>query len=1108
MILSNNLLFYEGLMVNKKSLFLGVLGLFFISVIFSDNYVLNSSNDYISEINMENQPLEVLLTVKSSGYWNNFSFIHITGSNWSIAAGYDWCSGNGSWSNPYTIENMTIDASSSPTGIGIYISNSKNDYFIIRNVTVYNGGNSGISLENTNNGTVTNNNCSVNGSGISLSFNCENNTILGNNANNNIAGIAVGIYITSNCDNNTISGNTAKNNGMGFYIIGDCDNNTISGNTANNNFLFGINLYWNCDDNTISGNNFSNVGPLDQTRGIYINVKCDNNTISGNNASYNSQYGIYLSDSCYDNTISGNIASFNSGHGIYLYDNCSSNTISGNNATNNAGDGIRLDKQNYPCYNNTISGNNASYNTQKGIYLYDSDDNTISGNNANNNVFSGIMLSYGCYFNNISGNNATNNDGDGIHLFGQSSPCNNNTISGNNAINNTLNGIYITYCSNNTISGNNADNNTQNGIFLDWDCYSNTISGNNASYNTQNGIYLGVQITFNIISGNNISYNTQCGIWITITNNDLNLLYNNIFKNNTVHARDDVGTNFWNNSVIGNYWDNYTGLDENHDRIGDTPHNFIGGTDYLPIWTVSSSNVTIDFPANNTIWATPPLIKIRTYHPFNHSNWYNVSGNPNIVFLLNDTEDNLNISLWNSLPEGQFQISFYFNDTSGFIYENLTYTLYKDTQAPNITLSFPSDGEYFSITPPSYNVQFVDQFLSTRWYSLNNLYNITLTTNGTMDLGNWTALPEGPVTLRFYADDTMGNSNTSTINIFKDTLKPSLNISAPTELQVYMDQAPEFDLTINDASPYDIWYSLNDGRNISCSASGRIDAGEWNALPDGVIRIQFNVQDAAGNLISIEVDVQKTSSNLLLIIIIIVVVAIAMVGVGLLARRSRIRTRERDAKIVTFLDQQKSAITESDISVYKEQHICLVHKGKIDGISYICPSCGSFYCMKCYDALVELENECWSCRSSIDVSKPRKTFEKYKSEPLIDGKGKKGLLKSTKEVKEAPKSIDDGTEKKGLLKSTEIARKADLKRASLMATTAPELKEPIQKAPLESQTEINKLEQYIDHVKKKLEDIDFSLEIGIIREEKYLRKKELLDTKLNSLNLKLDQIKK
>ena len=61
--------------------------------------------------------------LKNAGYWNNLSFIYID-DNWSATSNYAWCNGDGSIGNPYILENITIDAISSPTGSGIIYKNS------------------------------------------------------------------------------------------------------------------------------------------------------------------------------------------------------------------------------------------------------------------------------------------------------------------------------------------------------------------------------------------------------------------------------------------------------------------------------------------------------------------------------------------------------------------------------------------------------------------------------------------------------------------------------------------------------------------------------------------------------------------------------------------------------------------------------------------------------------------------------------------------------------------------------------------------------------------------------------------------------------------------
>ena len=316
---------------SKKIVFLIVLAMGFV---FLPNFMLDFDRG---------QKTNVITPKESAGYLAKF--IHVNG-NWSATTSYGWCSGDGSWSNPYTIENVTIDASSSPTGSGIFINNSKNDYFIIRNCTVYNAGSGqydgGIKLENTNNGTLTNNNCSNNArDGIILINNCENNTISGNIVDNNYTGI----FLKDECNNNIISGNTANDDITGI-TLNDCNNNTLSGNTACNSSSNGIYLSNTCTNNTILGNTVN-----DNEIGMYF-YNCNYNIITENTVNDNiDNTGIVL-DGCNNNIISENIASNNTYTGIILINSCNNNTISGNILSDNKY-GINIGNS----INNIIYGN-------------------------------------------------------------------------------------------------------------------------------------------------------------------------------------------------------------------------------------------------------------------------------------------------------------------------------------------------------------------------------------------------------------------------------------------------------------------------------------------------------------------------------------------------------------------------------------------------------------------------------------------------------------------------------------------------------------------------------------------------------------------------------
>ena len=87
---------------------------------------------------------------------------------------------------------------------------------------------------------------------------------------------------------------------------------------------------------------------------------------------------------------------------------------------------------------------------------------------------------------------------------------------------------------------------------------------------------------------NVISYTNDTGLRIAPDCYD-NLIYLNYFTNNYIHAYDYGINNKWDNGSIGNYWDDYEGVDADNNGIGDTPYTNIRGSadsqDNFPIWT-------------------------------------------------------------------------------------------------------------------------------------------------------------------------------------------------------------------------------------------------------------------------------------------------------------------------------------------------------------------------------------------------------------------------------------------------------------------------------------------------------------------------------------------
>lgn len=276
--------------MKNKSIIRVVLFLVLISFCFNFSYLISfnskisaTQNKIKSEIYLEG---EETFSLKTSGYWNlTGSPILINGlsstGDWAYtASNNDWCSGSGTWSDPYIIENVIIDAQNSDNCLLI---DSTDDYFIIRNCTFYNSNqgsspyyNAGIKLFNARNGIIINNNIFSNyGSGIALRTLSNNNTITGNLISGNSRD---GIFLRDRCRSNTISGNTIENCRTGININDDCKFNLIKENKVRDNRDEGIGIFAYSEFNTLTMNKVSNSTDY----GIAIQGFSDNNMVYEN----------------------------------------------------------------------------------------------------------------------------------------------------------------------------------------------------------------------------------------------------------------------------------------------------------------------------------------------------------------------------------------------------------------------------------------------------------------------------------------------------------------------------------------------------------------------------------------------------------------------------------------------------------------------------------------------------------------------------------------------------------------------------------------------------------------------------------------------------------
>ena len=296
--------------------------------------------------------------------------------NWSKTANEnDWCTGSGTWHDPYIIRDLIIEGQIQTNCIEIKNSNAS---FIIQNCELFPSPQSwvihGIKLENVN-----------------------NSKILGNDIHSFLNEGSGAIVTWDSCNNNTISRNVIYDNCIGIYFT-DGEKNIFSENRITYSEMYPFYLKGG-KNNIIINNNITELTVAYGTVGAIELTGASDNLVKGNIITASYYYGIWIRTSP-NNNVTENIIKNNGGYGIYLSDSNQINIIKNFLQSNSYG--ILLSNSD----NNNIIENTAldHYGGEVGgISLWNSDNNNISGNIANNNYY-GLELSQSNF--NIVNNNS------------------------------------------------------------------------------------------------------------------------------------------------------------------------------------------------------------------------------------------------------------------------------------------------------------------------------------------------------------------------------------------------------------------------------------------------------------------------------------------------------------------------------------------------------------------------------------------------------------------------------------------------------------------------------------------------------------------------------
>jgi len=714
-----------------------------------------------------------------------------------------------------------------------------------------------------------------------------------------------GIDLYGGQENNLTHNIIRLNDVYGIRIYTNSKYNIIRNNTINANGMYGI-FSFNGDNNTFIQNEIYNNSLTNFGAGFYI-MYSDNNIFMYNNVSHNKYSGTYLTGSQNSRFISNRIFN-NSRRGIFINNNANETIFVKNTIENNGYGGIELyDGHNVKINENKLNHNSLGSGSWPGIRLWNSNNSVIWNNTIQDNKHNALNIIGGSR-NQIYNNNISNNDAGGIYFYCSNTfPNSNNNLIYNNRIMNNSFGIELKnpsgICQLNNVSYNYIYNNSV-GIELDDDCNNNSIHNNeilitnfrsiyidNSEYNLiydnfvfdgLDGIYL-VNCNFSKIYNNTILNHTSYALGISgdsrnntyylnyVKNNDHGVKifssgYNNNFTknyfiNNTINADDDSGLNYWNNSDIGNFWDDYPGVDDSPiDGIGDTPYSSNGVIDYLPIWDDDAPRILINLPINNSRYPNEsPEFNIEVNEIYLDTMWYIVdNGLNNITFDSNGTIDQSSWNtIWGSLDDGeQIELSFYANDTFGHIGKNSTILLKDDF--PILNIISPINNTRTGRTTPQYEIEIDDFSLYNSWYTLDlGLNNITFSNNGTFDQNAWETLWDSKddcetILIRFYANDTFGQIAMEEISLIKDGF-PIINLIFPTNGTQIERETFSFNIEVNDYLINNMWYTINGGATKYPFLSNETISSDiltvWDSKADGEsITIEFFANDSLGQV--------------------------------------------------------------------------------------------------------------------------------------------------------------------------------------------------------------------------------------------------------------------
>jgi hypothetical protein len=272
---------------------------------------------------------------------------------------------------------------------------------------------------------------------------------------------------------------------------------------------------------------------------------------------------------------------------------------------------------------------------------------------------------------------------------------------------------------------------------------------------------------------------------------------------------------------------------------------------------------------------------------------------------------------------GLHSVQVFGNNSLGddFKSENRYFTVDITITPPQITINSPQNGDFFGFSAPSFDLSIISIYLDSRWYTLDGgTTNIPFGgTSGTINQLEWEKYGHGPVTIRFYANDTFSQVNYEEITVNKDLNPPTSTLSfVPYSGINIVIETTVFTITANDFSESGV--SL---RRYRINGSGWVTytgAFTLTGFSGGYYNISYQAIDVVGNIESEQstlirlLEIHEPLPGLPIEIIILIIVVASVSGALLVIVTFLVYKR---GKSRIFADEKKLKVEKTKAPVQR-----------------------------------------------------------------------------------------------------------------------------------------------------------------------------------------------